>query len=286
MAHFLPPPLLALFTPRPPLEYKPAILEEGRSYRRLSGIADFVKHFKKPEELKPLQKHPVPEELRTAKKEKREKKHKNTLEILSAKWKPKENPNATKHARRTLFIGRLDYKTSDDQLREEFARCGEIKKLEIVRDSSTRKPKGYAFMEFASSSDVRYAIRKFNDRKIGNRRIVCDHEKGRSEEYDFKPRRLGGGVGISRPFQTKKSREEKRTENIRRRGTNPRRFSRDSSRNSGMSRLDGPRFERRGTRRGAFPRQDRNDRGDAWNNRKRSWSDSYREPQGYQRRRY
>jgi hypothetical protein len=86
----------------------------------------------------------------------------------------------------------------------------------MVEDTVAGKPRGYAFVEFEHERHMRgtcwmwlcsrdVANRSFcaeaykyaNGKKIDNRRVVVDVERGRLDPQ-WKPRRLGGGLGTTR----------------------------------------------------------------------------------------
>ncbi len=48
---------------------------------------------------------------------------------------------------KTVFIGNLAFKASPAQLRELFARFGEVHSVRIMTDRATRRPRGFGFVE-------------------------------------------------------------------------------------------------------------------------------------------
>ncbi|VDN14613.1 unnamed protein product, partial [Dibothriocephalus latus] len=76
------------------------------------------------------------------------------LEQDLALWNPKKNPNATGNPYNTLFVARLNYDTSEHKIRREFDVYGPIKKISMIKDVSTGKPRGYAFVEFEHERDM------------------------------------------------------------------------------------------------------------------------------------
>jgi U1 small nuclear ribonucleoprotein len=139
----------------------------------------------------------VPAERRKRVAEKRKLERTTTLEAEIEKFKPHENEDATEDAFKTLFIGRLSYSVDDRKLKREMERYGPVKKLRIVNDQETGKPKGYAFVEFEDERDMKTAYKQADGQKIDERRIVVDVERGRTVK-GWKPRRLGGGLGGTR----------------------------------------------------------------------------------------
>ena len=73
---------------------------------------------------------------------------------------------------------------------------GAIKKVRIINDQNG-KSRGYAFIEFERERDLRAAYKDADGKKIDNRRVVVDLERGRVSK-SWRPRRLGGGKGFSR----------------------------------------------------------------------------------------
>ena len=94
-----------------------------------------------------------------------------------------------------LFVGSLDYATSEDTLRKAFEKYGKIYRLRLVRDIVTGLSKGYAFVEFKHRSDLHRAYRDAYKRLvIDDRQVLVDYEHERLLS-GWRPRRLGGGFG-------------------------------------------------------------------------------------------
>ena len=98
---------------------------------------------------------------------------------------------------RTIFVGRLNYNTSQDRLFREFNIFGQVENVRIVKDQKTGKPNGYAFVEFRDERGADDAVRRGDGRKIDGYKIIVDREFGRTKNTWY-PRRLGGGKGEAR----------------------------------------------------------------------------------------
>jgi len=194
MAHYLPPAIMAFFQPRPPLEYKPTI--EKRKMPPLHGMAQFVERFKDPVP-EPVIKT-TPAQARAKKIQKRAKRAAERIKLQLAKWDPKANNPAlmTADAYKTLFVARVSFDVSEEDLKDEFEYYGPIVKVRIVQDKKG-KSRGYGFVEFERSKDLKEAYKDADGRKIKGRRILVDVERGRTVR-EWKPRRLGGGLGATR----------------------------------------------------------------------------------------
>ncbi|XP_010263700.1 PREDICTED: U1 small nuclear ribonucleoprotein 70 kDa-like [Nelumbo nucifera] len=190
--------LLKLFEPRPPLEHKPPA--EKRKCPPYTGMAQFVSNFAEPgdpEYAPPVQKAEATEERRA-------RIHKLRLENGAAnaaeelkKYDPNSDPNISGDPYKTLFVAKLNYETTEHRIKREFEAYGPIKRVRMVTDKVTNKPRGYAFIEYMHTRDMKTAYKKADGRKVDNRRVLVDVERGRTVP-NWRPRRLGGGLGSTR----------------------------------------------------------------------------------------
>lgn len=196
MTQYLPPNLLALFAPRPPLPYLPPArkLAHERKNRPFGLLSDYKDCFEDPKDT------PVRPKI-DSKKERIEKKKKEKMELAAyqaeqaiALWDPNTNPDATSDPYKTLFLARLNYDTTEAKLRREFEVYGPIKRIQLVHDRNTSKPRGYAFIEYKREKDMHDAYKRANGKRIDGRRVLVDVERGRTNK-GWLPRRLGGGLG-------------------------------------------------------------------------------------------
>ncbi|CAL4925815.1 unnamed protein product [Urochloa decumbens] len=189
--------LLKLFEPRAPLEYKPPI--EKSKLPAYTGIAQFVSQFAEPGD--PEHAHFTKAETKAAKKERirQLKLEQGTAKVAEElqKYNPQSDPNATGDPYKTLFIARLNYETSEYKVKQKLEAFGPIKRVRLVTDKETKKPRGYAFVEYAHIRDMKNAYKEADGMKLDDKRILVDVERGRTVP-NWRPRRLGGGVGSSR----------------------------------------------------------------------------------------
>jgi len=210
MAHFMPPALLQLFTPRAALDFKNPPPRDSRP--KIEGFAEFVKCFTPEDELPPVENVETQREKKERLKKKKMEEHKIILEEREKNWDPHKNMNATKDAYKTLFVARLSYEVDEEDLKEEFKRYGDVREVKLVRDARTGKSRGYAFIEFDSSQDLKDAFKYADGKSIKGRRILVDVERGRTVP-GWKPRKLGGGMGSTRSGdENRRSRETERSD--------------------------------------------------------------------------
>lgn len=115
---------------------------------------------------------------------------------------PQKDPNAVGDPFKTLFISRLAYEATEADLEKEFGVYGPIERLRLVLDKEG-KSRGYAFIIYQREKDMRTAYKDADGLKIHGRRIMVDVERGRTVK-DWKPMRLGGGLGASQTTRKKK----------------------------------------------------------------------------------
>lgn len=79
------------------------------------------------------------------------------IESELTNWNPKEyaGEEITSDPFKTIFVGGLNYSVTERQLKREFERFGQVKKISIVQDKDKGKPRGYAFIEYEREKDVK-----------------------------------------------------------------------------------------------------------------------------------
>nr|GMC67829.1 U1 small nuclear ribonucleoprotein 70 kDa [Ipomoea batatas] len=190
--------LLKLFEPRPPLEFKPP--PEKRKCLPYTGMAQFVSNFAEPGD--PEYAPPIKEVETRAQRRARvhnirlEEGAKKVAEELE-KHDPNNDPNASGDPYKTLFVARLNYETTENRIKREFEAYGPIKRVRLVTDKNNNKPRGYAFIEYVHTRDMKAAYKQADGKKIDNRRVLVDVERGRTVP-NWRPRCLGGGLGTTR----------------------------------------------------------------------------------------
>ncbi|CAI9763593.1 unnamed protein product [Fraxinus pennsylvanica] len=194
----LTPNLLKLFEPRPPLEYKPA--PEKRKCPPYTGMAHFVSNFAEPGDPQyapPVQEAEIPAQRKARiHKIRLEEGARKAAEELE-KYDPNSDPNISGDPYKTLFVARLNYESTESRIKREFEAYGPIKRVRLVTDKETNKPRGYAFIEYMHTRDMKAAYKQADGKKIDNRRVLVDVERGRTVP-NWRPRRLGGGLGTTR----------------------------------------------------------------------------------------
>jgi RNA recognition motif-containing protein len=58
----------------------------------------------------------------------------------------------------TIFVGNMNFRTTEDSLRRAFEGYGAINSVRIAMDQETQRPKGFAHIEFASNEAAKKAL--------------------------------------------------------------------------------------------------------------------------------
>ena len=74
---------------------------------------------------------------------------------------------------KNIFVGNLDFNTSEDELRKLFETYGQVDRVSIMTDRDTGRSRGFGFVEMTSAEDGEKAIAALNGTQIGGRTYLC-----------------------------------------------------------------------------------------------------------------
>ncbi|OGH12868.1 MAG: hypothetical protein A2776_00130 [Candidatus Levybacteria bacterium RIFCSPHIGHO2_01_FULL_40_10] len=80
-----------------------------------------------------------------------------------------------------LFIGSLDYATTDAQLEEFFAKIGKVLSAKVIVDRMTGQGKGFGFVEMETPEAAKEAMDKLNGTQLNGRAIAVKEATPRPE---------------------------------------------------------------------------------------------------------
>lgn len=82
-----------------------------------------------------------------------------------------------------LYVGNFPYDVDESQLRQLFSPYGEIEDLAVIMDRATGRPKGFAFITFATQQAAEKAL-ELNGKDLGGRPLkvnIAVEKTGRSD---------------------------------------------------------------------------------------------------------
>ena len=69
-----------------------------------------------------------------------------------------------------VYVGNLNYRTEEQELKKHFAQYGKINEVKIIKNNRTGRSKGYAFIRYASANEAEKALSshgaQFNSRSL------------------------------------------------------------------------------------------------------------------------
>lgn len=76
-----------------------------------------------------------------------------------------------------LFIGGIDYSTTDAQLEEHFSQAGKVLSAKVIIDRNTGQGKGFGFVEMSTEKDAKEAMTKLDESQFNGKTIAVKEAK-------------------------------------------------------------------------------------------------------------
>ena len=76
-----------------------------------------------------------------------------------------------------LYVGGLPYSTSQDELRDAFAKAGSVVSTSIIMDKMTNRSRGFGFVEMGSDEEAQKAIEMWNGQDFDGRKLIVNEAK-------------------------------------------------------------------------------------------------------------
>ncbi|GAC1456852.1 MAG: hypothetical protein PVSMB2_10890 [Ktedonobacteraceae bacterium] len=89
-----------------------------------------------------------------------------------------------------LYVGRLPYSTTDQELNDLFSQYGQVLSATIIIDREMNRSKGFGFVEMSDDQEAQNAMNQLNNSTLQGRTIIVNEANERRE-----PRSGGGGGG-------------------------------------------------------------------------------------------
>ncbi len=89
-----------------------------------------------------------------------------------------------------LYVGNISFKATEEDIRELFARSGDVESVKIITDAHTGNPKGFGFVEMATEEEAKKAITELNGTTFMERTLSVAEAK---PQQPRERRGFGGG---------------------------------------------------------------------------------------------
>jgi len=94
-----------------------------------------------------------------------------------------------------IFVGNLNYASTEDAVRELFEEYGEVASVKIISNRETGRSRGFGFIEMPNESEGKAAVEALDGKELDGRQIRVsearakpDRDEGRGDRSEF-----GGG---------------------------------------------------------------------------------------------
>jgi len=98
-----------------------------------------------------------------------------------------------------LFVGNLNFKTTDDDLRTLFAQAGTIESATVMMDRATGRSRGFGFVEMSSDEEAEKAVKELNGHELQGRALNVNEARERTPGGPRPGGYGGGGYGGGAP---------------------------------------------------------------------------------------
>jgi RNA recognition motif-containing protein len=93
---------------------------------------------------------------------------------------------------KSIYVGNLDFRTTEEELRKIFGGYGQVYKVTIVLDRDSGQPRGFGFVEMTNDAEGEKAIAGLNGSLMEGRTLNVNEARPKGERTPS-----GGGRGRS-----------------------------------------------------------------------------------------
>ena len=86
--------------------------------------------------------------------------------------------------KKKLFVGSLNYDTTEKALQEHFSGAGTVESASIIIDKMSGRSKGFGFVEMSSEEEAKKAVEMFNGKELEGRELTVN--EARPPRKDFR----------------------------------------------------------------------------------------------------
>jgi|SRR5690242_9984072 RNA recognition motif-containing protein len=94
-----------------------------------------------------------------------------------------------------IYVGNLDFKVTEDELRQAFSAYGQVDNVTILKDRDTGQPRGFGFVEMANNEEAQKAISSMNGAQLGSRALNVNEARPKEARAGAGRGGFGGGRG-------------------------------------------------------------------------------------------
>lgn len=80
-----------------------------------------------------------------------------------------------------IYVGNLNYRTTEEELRDLFSQYGSVSSARIIMDRATGRSKGFGFIEMDDDQEANAAIEALNSKEFSGRQLRVNEANERPE---------------------------------------------------------------------------------------------------------
>jgi cold-inducible RNA-binding protein len=97
-----------------------------------------------------------------------------------------------------LFVGNLNFQTTESDLRALFEPFGQIERIHIATDRDTGQARGFAFVEMANDEEAKKAMASLDGKEVSGRNVKVNEARPKERSGPSGHNNRGGGGGGGR----------------------------------------------------------------------------------------
>lgn len=86
-----------------------------------------------------------------------------------------------------IFVGNLNFRSTEADLRKLFEEFGEVTSVRIITDRETNRSRGFGFVEMSNEEDARSAIDALHGQEMDGRQLNINEARPREPRQPRRP---------------------------------------------------------------------------------------------------
>jgi RNA recognition motif-containing protein len=82
---------------------------------------------------------------------------------------------------KTLYVGGIPYSSTEESLRDAFAKAGTVESVKIITDKFSGRSRGFGFVDMASDEDAQKAIEMWHEQEFEGRKLIVNEARPMKE---------------------------------------------------------------------------------------------------------
>ena len=82
---------------------------------------------------------------------------------------------------KSLFVGNMNFQTTESDLRELFAPFGQVTRIHMAMDRETGRARGFAFVEMPNDAEAAQAMTALDGKEVGGRNLKVNEARPKGE---------------------------------------------------------------------------------------------------------